>query len=317
MAAEKVKGTVKWFSNRKGFGFITPSSDNAPTTEDIFVHQSSIVTEKENYRTLKDGFEVEFEVITDEGNGKLKAVQVTSADGSPCPPPEPRSERNKRNKNKDTTTEDGEGGEENQENGETTEDSEANKQKKGGRRNNRNNGKKTDDNKEKVEKPPSWESVLEESITTGLESRKIKIVTGKCFLAIGDARIKLGNGGYAAFGHTSGMIAEGTFTCDASGQIKATWDHVLKLDGDDWKASTADAEKDTLVSEMSLTDESLEPTNAEDGTNPIWGEDKSDPRETLEKEGFMMRKASFHHSGGRRRRNRGGGKRNNNKKAGE
>jgi cold shock CspA family protein len=49
--AEKIKGTVKWFSNRKGFGFITPTSDNAPTTEDIFVHQSNIVTEAE-YRTL-------------------------------------------------------------------------------------------------------------------------------------------------------------------------------------------------------------------------------------------------------------------------
>ncbi len=48
---EKVKGTVKWFSNRKGFGFITPTSDNAPSTEDIFVHQSSIVTDAD-YRTL-------------------------------------------------------------------------------------------------------------------------------------------------------------------------------------------------------------------------------------------------------------------------
>ena len=49
---EKVKGTVKWFSNRKGFGFVTPTSDNAPTKEDIFVHQSSIITSPETYRTL-------------------------------------------------------------------------------------------------------------------------------------------------------------------------------------------------------------------------------------------------------------------------
>lgn len=48
---DKIKGTVKWFSNRKGFGFITPTSENSPTTEDIFVHQSNIVTEAE-YRTL-------------------------------------------------------------------------------------------------------------------------------------------------------------------------------------------------------------------------------------------------------------------------
>ena len=48
---EKIKGTVKWFSNRKGFGFITPSSDNSPTKEDIFVHQSNIITDAE-YRSL-------------------------------------------------------------------------------------------------------------------------------------------------------------------------------------------------------------------------------------------------------------------------
>jgi cold shock CspA family protein len=69
--ADKVKGTVKWFSNRKGFGFITPisdidsESDIAPTEDDIFVHQSGIVMEtKESYRTLKDGLEVAYDVIT-------------------------------------------------------------------------------------------------------------------------------------------------------------------------------------------------------------------------------------------------------------
>lgn len=51
MAEKKYKGTVKWFSNRKGFGFITPSSDDAPTKEDIFVHQTAIVVEG-NYRTV-------------------------------------------------------------------------------------------------------------------------------------------------------------------------------------------------------------------------------------------------------------------------
>ena len=45
----KVQGTVKWFSNKKGFGFITPG-EGSPTSEDIFVHQSSILSE--GYRTL-------------------------------------------------------------------------------------------------------------------------------------------------------------------------------------------------------------------------------------------------------------------------
>jgi cold shock CspA family protein len=51
---ETIQGKVKWFSNQKGFGFITPTSENSPTTEDIFVHQSNIVTEAE-YRTLVSG----------------------------------------------------------------------------------------------------------------------------------------------------------------------------------------------------------------------------------------------------------------------
>lgn len=41
---EKITGTVKWFSNKKGFGFLAPISDNSPTKEEIFVHHSSYVS---------------------------------------------------------------------------------------------------------------------------------------------------------------------------------------------------------------------------------------------------------------------------------
>jgi cold shock CspA family protein len=51
--AAKSTGTVKWFSNHKGFGFITPTSDNCPTKEDIFVHKSSIVMENGAFPTLQ------------------------------------------------------------------------------------------------------------------------------------------------------------------------------------------------------------------------------------------------------------------------
>ena len=44
-----VEGTVKWFSNRKGFGFLTPV--NSTLTEEIFVHQTGIVTNGQ-FRTL-------------------------------------------------------------------------------------------------------------------------------------------------------------------------------------------------------------------------------------------------------------------------
>ena len=49
-------GTVKWFSDEKGFGFIAPDDKGA----DLFVHHSAIIAE--NFRTLADGAKVEFEV---------------------------------------------------------------------------------------------------------------------------------------------------------------------------------------------------------------------------------------------------------------
>ncbi len=50
--AEKVQGSVKWFSNKKGYGFITPA-EGSPVSEDIFFHQSSIHCD--GYRTLVRG----------------------------------------------------------------------------------------------------------------------------------------------------------------------------------------------------------------------------------------------------------------------
>ena len=49
------RGTVKWFNDQKGFGFITPESG-----EDVFVHHS--VIQAEGFKSLSEGQEVEFEV---------------------------------------------------------------------------------------------------------------------------------------------------------------------------------------------------------------------------------------------------------------
>ncbi len=62
------KGTVKWFNNAKGYGFIKRESG-----EDLFVHFKSIVGE--GYRTLKEGETVQFEV--EQGAKGLQAVKVT------------------------------------------------------------------------------------------------------------------------------------------------------------------------------------------------------------------------------------------------
>ena len=61
------EGTVKWFSEKKGFGFI--EQDNGP---DIFVHYSSIETP--GFKTLADGERVSFEVEDSDRGPKAKNV---------------------------------------------------------------------------------------------------------------------------------------------------------------------------------------------------------------------------------------------------
>ena len=65
-----MKGTVKWFNAKKGFGFISDESGN-----DVFVHFSAI--NMEGYKTLAEGDAVEFEVI--DGNKGPQAANVVKA----------------------------------------------------------------------------------------------------------------------------------------------------------------------------------------------------------------------------------------------
>ncbi|HXU44522.1 MAG TPA: cold shock domain-containing protein [Thermoanaerobaculia bacterium] len=63
------QGTVKWFNNAKGYGFIEPE----PQGGDVFVHHTAIVSE--GYRTLNQGERVTFEMV--EGPKGLLARNVT------------------------------------------------------------------------------------------------------------------------------------------------------------------------------------------------------------------------------------------------
>jgi Cold shock proteins len=62
------RGTVKWFNDKKGFGFITdPNVDG-----DIFVHFSAI--QAKGFKTLKEGEEVDYELYQDEKGSRAKNV---------------------------------------------------------------------------------------------------------------------------------------------------------------------------------------------------------------------------------------------------
>ncbi len=61
-------GTVKWFNDKKGFGFISVEGG-----EDIFVHHTSI--EGDGFRTLGEGDKVEFEIVQGDKGNKAENVK--------------------------------------------------------------------------------------------------------------------------------------------------------------------------------------------------------------------------------------------------
>jgi len=64
-------GTVKWFNEEKGFGFITVDGEN----KDVFVHFSGITGD--GFKKLEEGQKVSFEIVQDANSGKDKAENVT------------------------------------------------------------------------------------------------------------------------------------------------------------------------------------------------------------------------------------------------
>ena len=70
--ADRLTGTVKWFNSTKGFGFILREGG-----DDVCVHYSSI--RGEDYRTLDEGQQVEFEIMESEKGPQAQDVVVVTA----------------------------------------------------------------------------------------------------------------------------------------------------------------------------------------------------------------------------------------------
>jgi CspA family cold shock protein len=64
-------GTVKWFNDDKGFGFIS----NEEGGDDVFVHYTAV--DSKGFRSLKEGQHVTYETEPDPRNGKLRAKNVS------------------------------------------------------------------------------------------------------------------------------------------------------------------------------------------------------------------------------------------------
>lgn len=66
-------GTVKWFNETKGYGFIQPADGG----KDIFVHISAV--QKSGLQGLKEGQAISYDLQTDERSGKQSAVNIKAA----------------------------------------------------------------------------------------------------------------------------------------------------------------------------------------------------------------------------------------------
>lgn len=65
-------GKVKWFNDKKGFGFIEVEGQ-----EDVFVHYTGIEGEPEGFKSLKEGDEVDFEITKGQKGNQATKVRVT------------------------------------------------------------------------------------------------------------------------------------------------------------------------------------------------------------------------------------------------
>lgn len=341
MSDAKNTGKVKWFSIRKGFGFITPSNDSGPTKgEDIFFHQTSIVSEAKN-KFLETNYEVEYEVYTDD-DGKYKCKQVTKPGGGPCDVPERKQNNRRRGKggkaDGDAKEDNGDKKEGDKKEEEKKDDGEEkngqNKNKKGGKGRNNNRGKgkpganaekKEGENGEDGKKPAGggggrkprkrFDDGISQDVKNKMKEKKLDMRQTSLLVVLEKNRIKFGPDGYAALCHADGIMAEGSFVCDDQGKVTLTWKNMLKFTGGEWKQEDpiANTSNGVLVDSFNWSDDKVEGLKQVESPESLWGDDKTDPADALQSNNFQMRKCFLAKTQAnprnrRRPRNRGGKK---------
>jgi len=81
---ERLTGTVKWFNNKAGFGFITVCEDGEYEGKDIFVHYSSIRVSNSQYKYLVQGEYVDFTLVkANTDTHEFQAMNVCGVKGGP------------------------------------------------------------------------------------------------------------------------------------------------------------------------------------------------------------------------------------------
>lgn len=194
---------------------------------------------------------MEFEVETEE-SGKLKAINVTAPGGTSIKPP--KRDRKRPPRKGKVAAENGEPGEE-----EIAVEGDAVKEKSGGGGGRNGRGRKSTGGEkkpvtEKAEaKPrePPFHDAIDEEAKASIKAKGIDIGRKMTVdVALGAARIKLGQGGYAGLADGSGMVGEGTYLCDSSGLVTFTWDRCLVYAAADGTWTSSDTSK--LLQSVSL-----------------------------------------------------------------
>ena len=315
-------GTVKWFSSRSSFGFVSSDKEGAA---DIFVHKSSI--HATGFRSLKEGMVIEYTVGIDD-SGRPKAEHVTAPGGAYISLPPRRA------------TVDPEG-EENEGATSTNQGTPAATKRRRARRgakaskkadaddlagdedvvkttpegDDKNNNATAANGGEKITRPSRsgraakksaasfWHNELSESVKDYLvNEKKFSLKVSAIDVALNDlARIKLGNEGYSTCVHLDGYIAEGTFilTDADAGTISFTWDRCIALeknDDDDTKQwVTIENVSSKVPTTMSLLTDNISTVKVGDDVAKAWNDDETvpDPRELLQTSGFAMRRVKW------------------------